>query len=309
VIKTRFILFALCLLATLPFAAARAQEEAPDPAAPVAAEQQPAADKPAVAKPAADAAAAAKPADKPADKTSDKPADAAQKPADGKQVANAAQAGAEDEMIDDSKMEDMNTVQLRTIDKLSARTQTFDIPVDKTVKFGNSLFIKVRACREASPLARPEDAAFLQIWERKPAEEKSRWLFSGWMFSSSPSLSRLDHPVYDVWVIHCKNAPTSKSEQFSSETAPDAQPLSGKPEDIGFVEGAAPDKPATDTPPPAAKPATDAAPASKPVAAPAANPADKGKPAKPTVPPLDKLPGSFDDGKDTGGDDLPSGGD
>jgi hypothetical protein len=117
-------------------------------------------------------------------------------------------------------MEGMNTVVLRTIDKLSARTHTFDIPVDKTVKFGNSLFIKARACKKSSPLSTPEAAAFLQVWERKPAETKSHWVFSGWMFSSSPSLSRLDHPVYDVWVIECKNASTSAKEEFSSETAP-----------------------------------------------------------------------------------------
>ena len=34
------------------------------------------------------------------------------------------------------EMEDMNVVVVRSIDKLSARTHTFDIPVDKTVQFG-----------------------------------------------------------------------------------------------------------------------------------------------------------------------------
>ncbi|TAL38920.1 MAG: DUF2155 domain-containing protein [Alphaproteobacteria bacterium] len=197
-------------------------------------------------------------------------------------------------------MEDTSIVVLRTVDKLSARTHTFDIPVDKTVKFGNSLFIKVRACRKASPLDLPESAAFLQIWERKPAEPKSRWLFSGWMFASSPSLSRLDHAVYDVWVIECRNATTSKSEEFSSETAPDrapdAQPLTGKEDDIGFVQGAAPapDKAAERVKPEAA-PAPASPPATK---SPEEKPAQKLRPppAHSSVPPLEKLPGSFDDG-------------
>ena len=124
------------------------------------------------------------------------------------------------------QMEDTPTVVLRTVDKLSARTHTFDIPVDKTVKFGNSLFIKVRACRRASPLDKPESAAFLQVWERKPSEDSSNWIFSGWMFASNPSLSAMDHPVYDVWVIECKNASTSAKSQetFSSETAPTHAP-------------------------------------------------------------------------------------
>lgn len=123
------------------------------------------------------------------------------------------------------EMENMSLGVLRTIDKLSARTHTFDVPLDKTVKFGNSLFIKLRACRKSSPISQPESAAFLQIWERKPHETESKWVFSGWMFASNPSLSAMDHPVYDVWLIDCKNASTSaKSEKFSGEAEPAAAP-------------------------------------------------------------------------------------
>lgn len=222
---------------------------------------------------------------------------------------------------DEPQMEDMNTVVLRTIDKLSARTHTFDIPVDKTVKFGNSLFIKARACRKASPLEKPESAAFLQIWERKPAEDKSHWLFSGWMFASSPSLSRMDHPVYDVWVIECKNAATSKSEVFSSETAPKGAPeapagakggdAAAKKVSPENKSGAEPGSEATPAAAPATadEPATDDGDDEEPIRtdeAPA--PKAEGKPApkapatdKQPVPPLDKLPGSFDEGDDSGG--------
>ncbi|OZA01113.1 MAG: hypothetical protein B7Y02_17840 [Rhodobacterales bacterium 17-64-5] len=28
-------------------------------------------------------------------------------------------------------------------------------------------------------------------------------VFKGWMVASSPALSALDHPRYDVWVLHC----------------------------------------------------------------------------------------------------------
>lgn len=121
-------------------------------------------------------------------------------------------------------MEDMNVVVVRSIDKLSARTHTFDIPVDRTVQFGKSLFIKVRACRKSPPVGEPEAAAFLQIWERKPHEDNSRWVFSGWMFATNPALSAMDHPVYDVWVIDCKKSVTSaKSETYSSEAEPSAE--------------------------------------------------------------------------------------
>lgn len=119
------------------------------------------------------------------------------------------------------QMEDYGVVVLRTIDKLSARTHTFDIPVGKTVKFGDSLYIKVQSCRKSAPIEQPESAAFLQIWERKEYEDESKWIFSGWMFASSPSVSAMQHPVYDVWVIDCKKSATeAKSEEFSSESAP-----------------------------------------------------------------------------------------
>lgn len=149
------------------------------------------------------------------------------------------------------EMEDMNVVVVRSIDKISARTHTFDIPVDKTVQFGKSLFIKVRACRKTPPIGEPESAAFLQIWERKPHEEQSRWVFSGWMFSSNPALSAMDHPVYDVWVIDCKKSVTSaKSEKYSSEAEPsEAAPESGKPlaKPVSVPDESAVDSEALDT--------------------------------------------------------------
>lgn len=124
-------------------------------------------------------------------------------------------------------MENMPVAVLRAIDKVSARTVTFDVPVDKTVKFGRSLFIKPRSCRKASQLDTPESAAFLQVWEKTTddadGEEKAEWVFSGWMFASSPGLSAMDHPVYDVWVVDCKNAAARDNDKtsFSDEKAPD----------------------------------------------------------------------------------------
>ena len=99
-------------------------------------------------------------------------------------------------------------VKLQALDKVSARTVTFDAHVGATVKFG-SVYIKPQACRKASPLDQPEAAAFLQIWEVTPKTTQSHWVFSGWMFASSPALSAMDHPIYDVWVLDCVEAKAS----------------------------------------------------------------------------------------------------
>lgn len=99
-------------------------------------------------------------------------------------------------------MDDYGAVKLQSLDKVSARTLTFEAKVGETVKYG-PLYIKIQACRKAPPLEQPESAAFLQIWEIPPETGEAEWIFSGWMFASSPALSAMDHPVYDVWVIDC----------------------------------------------------------------------------------------------------------
>ncbi len=116
-------------------------------------------------------------------------------------------------------------VKLRSLDKITARTQVFEANVGRTIKFG-SIYIKVQACRKAPEFEQPESAAFLQIWEIPPVkdgeEEKAEWIFSGWMFASSPGLSAMDHPIYDVWVLDCMQAETGQDQSVQSEeTAPE----------------------------------------------------------------------------------------
>lgn len=92
-------------------------------------------------------------------------------------------------------------VKLQSLDKVTAHSATFEANVGSTLKFG-PLFIKVQTCQKSSPLDDPESAAFVQIWENDE-EEEPQWVFSGWMFASSPALSSLDHAIYDVWVVDC----------------------------------------------------------------------------------------------------------
>src|SRR5262249_40243011 len=80
----------------------------------------------------------------------------------------------------------------------------FDAPVDKAVRFG-TLSIRVRDCENNPPEETPESAAFLEIDELRPGEAQMR-VFSGWMFASSPALSGLEHPVYDLNLLDCKKA-------------------------------------------------------------------------------------------------------
>jgi hypothetical protein len=99
---------------------------------------------------------------------------------------------------------------LQGLDKTTARISTLEAPVDEPVKFG-TLTITVRACEKKPPEEPPESAAFLQIYDQRPGGQQPVRLFSGWMFASSPALSAMEHPVYDVGVLDCKSDSTSAS--------------------------------------------------------------------------------------------------
>jgi hypothetical protein len=97
---------------------------------------------------------------------------------------------------------------LQGLDKVTARVITLDAPIGETITFG-TLEIIVRACDKRPPEEPPESAAFLDVWETRPGEP-ALTLFRGWMFASSPALSAVEHPIYDVWVIDCRNADTAR---------------------------------------------------------------------------------------------------
>ena len=134
-----------------------------------------------------------------------------------------------------SEMIDRSAAVLGGLDKTTARVSTIEVAVGQTATFG-TLLITVRACREAAPIDPPEAAGFLEIKDDKP-DEGSEQLFSGWMFASSPALSALEHPVYDVWVTACR------------DTKPEAKP--GTPPEAKAADNPTPppDAPAKATPP------------------------------------------------------------
>lgn len=116
----------------------------------------------------------------------------------------------------EESMESYPAVRLRALDKITARTVSFEVEVGKTVKFGD-IYIRPQTCKEPPPIEEPESSAFLQIWEQ-PEEASAKWIFSGWMFASSPALSAMDHPVYDVWVLDCIEALSAENaEEVTSE--------------------------------------------------------------------------------------------
>lgn len=95
-----------------------------------------------------------------------------------------------------------NTILLQGLNKVTGHTSRLESPVGVTARFG-TLEIIARRCWKSAPEERPENAALLEISELKAGEPPER-VFLGWMFSSSPGLSGLEHAVYDITVLSCE---------------------------------------------------------------------------------------------------------
>lgn len=112
---------------------------------------------------------------------------------------------------------------LQGLDKVTARVSTISAPIGRVVRFG-TLEIIARTCDKRPPEETPESAAFLDIWEARRGEPAAS-LFRGWMFASSPALSPMEHPVYDVWVLDCRNSASNVSPIFpSNPSTPSGSP-------------------------------------------------------------------------------------
>ena len=87
---------------------------------------------------------------------------------------------------------------LRGLDKVNGQTIDVEIaPGMRADVFG--LQVELDECRY--PANNPTGDAFAYLVVRE--KDKAVIAFSGWMIASSPALSALDHPRYDVWVLRC----------------------------------------------------------------------------------------------------------
>jgi len=106
---------------------------------------------------------------------------------------------------------------MRGLDKITGRPTSITAPIGKQVTFA-TLTITARFCYSTPASETPETAAFVQVEDHRP-DQPARRIFSGWMYASSPGLNGVEHPLYDVWVISCNNAPASAVASNTS-TAP-----------------------------------------------------------------------------------------
>lgn len=97
---------------------------------------------------------------------------------------------------------------IEAVDKVTAENVRFDAPLGKSIRYKGLIYL-VKACETSAPdESSPDVIAYVQVRTTPtdgPNPAASKQVFQGWMFASSPGLNPLQHPVYDAWVVACRN--------------------------------------------------------------------------------------------------------
>ena len=93
-----------------------------------------------------------------------------------------------------------NLAEIRAIDRITGRSFKLKVPIDTEVTFSN-LILNIKYCYKNPIDKEIENYAYLVVKDKL----LNNLIFQGWMFSSSPSLSSLEHPINDIWLLNCVN--------------------------------------------------------------------------------------------------------
>ncbi len=110
---------------------------------------------------------------------------------------------------------DMNTAHLQAMDKITGQVSELNVPVNGLANFG-TFSILVRKCVTKSPEETPENTAFIDIVDNYKSQNPVN-IFKGWMFSSTPAINGVEHPIYDIWLLKCYNSDRSKHQILTEE--------------------------------------------------------------------------------------------
>jgi hypothetical protein len=93
-----------------------------------------------------------------------------------------------------------NSATLRAIDRTTGRSFELNAPINEEIRF-SKLLINVKYCYQNPINMEIENYAYINIQD----SQTNQVIFSGWMFSSTPSLNSLEHPINDIWLLKCND--------------------------------------------------------------------------------------------------------
>ena len=95
-------------------------------------------------------------------------------------------------------------VNLRALDKITAKTSDININLGNKKKFGY-LEIFPKNCKKVIEKNYSGFVVYLQVKDLSDKKDEKVFVFNGWTFSSNRTLAPFDHPVYDLWITGCEN--------------------------------------------------------------------------------------------------------
>ena len=95
-----------------------------------------------------------------------------------------------------------NYTNIKILDKISSKNILVKLKNGEAKKY-KDLLIKSMKCKNSEFDDNPEITAYIQVSDLTNKNKDDVFVFNGWMFSSSPSITPFDHPVYDIWLVSC----------------------------------------------------------------------------------------------------------
>ena len=94
----------------------------------------------------------------------------------------------------------------KLLNKTTNKVSTKDILVSSKISW-ETLNIEVLYCGSTPPNEIPEDYVLIDVYDTINNENTN--IYRGWMISSSPDVTPLENPIYDLWLVDCSNDKTS----------------------------------------------------------------------------------------------------
>ena len=91
---------------------------------------------------------------------------------------------------------------IKILDKISSKNELINLTNGEELIY-KDLAIKSMKCTNSEFDDNPEIKAYIQVRDLTKDDKNNVFVFNGWMFSSSHSITPFDHPIYDVWLVKC----------------------------------------------------------------------------------------------------------
>ena len=95
-----------------------------------------------------------------------------------------------------------NYALFKLLNKTTNKVSQKKISINQNIDW-ETLNIEVLYCASTKPTEIPEDYALVDVYDNINQEKIN--IYRGWMISSLPSVTPLENPIYDLWLLDCIN--------------------------------------------------------------------------------------------------------